>query len=62
MKMMMKAKARTEYTEGPEAWARFTNAMKKVIAVPREEIQRKIEQHRKQADMNPRKRGPKRKE
>jgi hypothetical protein len=47
--------------EGTEAWERFQTAMKRVIAVPHSEIKKRIEEHRKQADANPRKRGPKRK-
>jgi hypothetical protein len=52
-------KPSTEMTEGPEAWTRFTKAMKSVIAVPHSEIQKRIEQHRKEAANNPNKRGPK---
>jgi hypothetical protein len=48
-----------EYVEGPEAWERFQAAMKGVLAVPHEEIQKRIEQHRKEAARNPHKRGPK---
>jgi len=45
--------------EGPEAFRRFENTMKKVIAVPHAEIQRKIEEHRREAALNPNRRGPK---
>ena len=48
-----------EYIEGPEAFERFTSTMKAVLAVPHEEIQRRIEEHKKQAALNPRRRGPK---
>jgi hypothetical protein len=48
-----------EYVEGPEAFERFTSAMKAVLAVPHEEIQRRIAEHKKMAALNPRKRGPK---
>ena len=54
-------KAQPEYVEGPEAFKRFNNAMKKVLAVPHSEIQRKIEEHRKAAARNPNRRGPKKK-
>jgi hypothetical protein len=54
-------KAHQEFIEGTEAWTRFTVAMKKVLSVPHAEIQRRIKQHRTEADANPRKRGPKRK-
>jgi hypothetical protein len=45
--------------EGAEAWNRFQQAMKKVISVPHAEIQRRIEEHRKEAAINPNRRGPK---
>jgi hypothetical protein len=38
---------------------RFTNAVDRLLAAPRAEVQRRIEQHREQAAKNPRKRGPK---
>jgi hypothetical protein len=52
-------KPKPEYVEGPEAWTRFQAALRKVIAVPHTEIQRRIEEHREAAARNPRKRGPK---
>ena len=52
-------KAKPEYEEGPQAWARFEKAMKAIIAVPHSVIQQRIEAHRKQAAKNPHKRGPK---
>jgi hypothetical protein len=45
--------------EGSEAFTRFENAMKKVLSVPHSEIKRRIEEHRKEAALNPNKRGPK---
>jgi hypothetical protein len=50
-------KSKTEYVEGPKAWERFEGAMKRVLAVPHAVIQQRIEEHRKQAAKNPRKRG-----
>ena len=52
-------KPKPEYIEGPEAWARFQGAMRRVVAVPHAEIQRRIEEHRKEAAQNPHRRGPK---
>jgi hypothetical protein len=52
-------KAKPEYVEGPEAWTRFQTAMKKVIAVPHTEIQKRIEEQREQAAKNPNRPGPK---
>ena len=48
-----------EYVEGPEAWKRFEALMKKIITVPHSEIVRREEEYKKQAALNPRKRGPK---
>lgn len=45
--------------EGPEAFTRFETAMKQVLSVPHSEIKRKIEEHRKEAALNPNRRGPK---
>jgi len=45
--------------EGPEAFERFRNAMKTVLATPHAEIQRKIAEHRRQAAKNPNRPGPK---
>jgi len=52
-------KARAEMIEGQEAWERFHAAMKNVIAVPHAEIKKRIEAYKKQAALNPNKRGPK---
>ncbi len=37
----------------------FTNAVERIMAVPKAEILRREAEYRKQADLNPRKRGPK---
>lgn len=48
-----------EMIEGSETWDRFQNAMKRGIAVPHAEIQKRIETHRQEAARNPNRRGPK---
>jgi hypothetical protein len=45
--------------EGPEAYKRFETAMKAVLTVPHAKVQAKIKEHRKQAQANPNRRGPK---
>lgn len=50
-----------ECHEGAEAFTRFRNVMKAVLAVPNSEIQKRIAEHRKEVDANPHRRGPKRK-
>jgi hypothetical protein len=52
---------KAEYVEGPEAFERFQNVMKGVLAVPHAEIQKRIEEHRVESAHNPKRRGPKRK-
>ncbi len=52
-------KPHPEMIEGPEAFKRFDTAMKGIIAVPHSEIQKRIEEYRKQAAKNPNRRGPK---
>jgi hypothetical protein len=54
-------KSDTGMVEGPEAYTRFETAMKKVLSVPHSVIQKRIEKHRKEAALNPNKRGPKQK-
>ena len=50
-----------EMVEGPEAWKRFEGAVKSVLAVPHSEIQRRIEEYRREVENNLHRRGPKRK-
>jgi hypothetical protein len=50
-----------EMIEGPEAFQRFRDGMKAVLAVPRAVIQKRIEEQREIAAKNPNRRGPKRK-
>jgi hypothetical protein len=59
--MIKMMKPHAEMIEGPEAYRRFENAMRTVLSVPHSVVQQRIEDHRKQADLNPKKRGPKRK-
>lgn len=48
-----------EMIEGPEAYRRFEDAMRRVLSVPHSVIQERITEHKKQSAANPRKRGPK---
>jgi hypothetical protein len=48
-----------EMIEGAEAFRRFRDATKAVLAVPHSEIQKRIEEHRARAAKNPNRRGPK---
>jgi len=50
-----------EMIEGAEAYRRFRDATKAILAVPHSEIKKRIEAHREEAAKNPNKRGPKRK-
>jgi hypothetical protein len=52
-------KRETQYIEGPEAYDRFRSAMKKVLTVSHDEIQRRIEVERQASLLNPNRRGPK---
>ena len=45
--------------EGSEAFTRFENAMRAVVAVPHSEIKQRIEEQRKRSALNPNRRGPK---
>jgi hypothetical protein len=51
----------TEMIEGPEAFERFENAMRRVAKVPPAIVQGRIEEHRKALRANPNRCGPKRK-
>ncbi len=48
-----------EMIEGPEAFTRFEDVMRKVLSVPRAEIQQRIAAERKRSLQNPHRRGPK---
>lgn len=50
---------RLDMVEGPDAWERFDQAMKRIITVPHAEIKQRIEAHRAEAARNPNRRGPK---
>jgi len=52
-------KGKPEMVEGLEAFENFRNAMAKVLAVPHSELQRRLAEQKKQAALNPNKRGPK---
>jgi len=47
-----------EMIEGAEAFHRFREATKAVLAVPHSEIKKRIDAHRKEAAKNPNRRGP----
>jgi hypothetical protein len=48
-----------EMIEGPEAFERFRSVLKAILTVPHSEIQRRVEEHRKQAAKNSNRPGPK---
>jgi hypothetical protein len=48
-----------EMIEGPEAFERFRNATRAILAVPHSQIKKRMEEHRKEAAKNPNRRGPK---
>ena len=50
---------KSEMIEGIEAFSRFTAAMRKIVSVPRREIQRRLEAERKASADNPNRPGPK---
>lgn len=51
-----------EMIEGAEAFHRFREATRAILAVPHSVVKKRIEEHREQAARNPRKRGPKAKQ
>lgn len=48
-----------EMVEGPEAFTRFRDAMKDVLAVPHSVVKERIEKARRESAANPKRRGPK---
>jgi hypothetical protein len=52
-------KSHADMIEGAEAFTRFENAMRAVVAVPHSEIQKRIAEHRNESALNPNRRGPK---
>lgn len=55
------AKKHPEYIEGKEAFRRFDDAMKALVAVPKAVIEEREKEYRAKVDSNPNRRGPKRK-
>jgi hypothetical protein len=47
--------------EGPEAFSRFDEGIRQILAVPRSTLVRREKAYRKKVDANPNRRGPKRK-
>ena len=45
----------------PKEFQAFTSLVDRLLTVPKAEVDRRVEEHRKQAAQNPRKRGPKKK-
>lgn len=52
-------KPATEMYEGPEAFKRFDATVKTLLSVSHDELMRREQEYKKQAALNPRKRGPK---
>lgn len=59
--MKTESVALPECLEGPEAFMRFDNTMKALLAVPRSTLVRRERAYKKKAESNPNRRGPKRK-
>jgi hypothetical protein len=57
--MMKGMKVKPDFVEGPEAAVRFDMLVRKVLAVPHEEIVRREAEYRLQSIANPNRRGPK---
>ena len=55
----MEELAKKDLVEGEEAFARFDSLVGKVLSVPREEILRRDEHHKRTAHLRGNKRGPK---
>jgi len=62
--MKMKKKTATPQAgmvEGPEAWDRFEDAMKGVLAIPHSEVKKITKERRREVANDPIRRGPRRK-
>jgi hypothetical protein len=59
--MKHKMVKKPEMIEGADAFRRFREITKAIVAVPRSELQKRMETYREQAAKNPNRRGPKRK-
>jgi hypothetical protein len=49
----------SDIVEGPEAFKRFDALMSAVVKVPRAVVQQRIDEHKRQSQQNPNRRGPK---
>jgi hypothetical protein len=52
-------KPKPEPVDGPEVMARLDVLVRKVLAVPHEEIMRREAEYKRQSALNPKRRGPK---
>lgn len=57
----MEMKLQSDMVEGREAFTRFAEAMRAVVSVPHSRMKELMDEHKREADKNPKKRGPKRK-